>query len=101
WTSTPRKPSLLLLRQLGQLVPNIPELGIEPAVNEASEELDRRPLRPDHLTADDPLDDLEVTDAPDGHALVPLGEQLGELVQILELTPALVDLDDREVRLAA
>src|SRR5439155_21275439 len=93
--------SLFLLRELRQLVPHVPELGIEAAVDEAPEELDRRALRADDLAADDPLDDLEVADAPDGRPLVPFGEQLGELVQILELAPALVDLDDREARLAA
>ena len=37
--------------------------------------------------------------APDPDALVPVGEQLGGLVELLELAPALVELDELEARL--
>src|SRR5919108_739304 len=51
--------------------------------------------------ADDPRDHLVVAEAPHRHALVPLGQGFGELVEVLELTAAHVELDDREAGLAA
>jgi hypothetical protein len=56
--------------------------------DQPAEQLHGRALRPDDLGADDPLDDLVVADAPERRALVPLGEQLGELVQLLVLAAA-------------
>ena len=64
------------------------------------EQLDRRALRADDVLADDPRDDLEVAEAPDADALVPLGQQLCELVQILVLAAARVDLEQRQAALA-
>src|SRR5215218_8639411 len=48
-----------------QLVPHVPELGIERMVDQAPHDLDRRSLRADDVGADHPLDDLEVPNAPD------------------------------------
>src|SRR5262245_40440352 len=98
--SAPGTPRVLLLRLLRQLRSHLPELGEEALVDEPAEQLDRRPLRPDDLAADDPLDDLEVADAPGDRSLVELGERLGELVEILELTATPVQVDERQPSLA-
>ena len=47
-------------------------------------------------SADDPLDDDEVADAPDDDALVPLDQELGELVEVLVLAAARVHLEQRQ-----
>src|SRR5205085_2193995 len=99
--SAPRRPSTLLDRSRRELVPHAPQLRVEVLLDQAPEQLDRRPLRADDLVADDPRDDLVVAEAPDGHALVPLRERLGELVEVLELAAADVQLADREARLPA
>src|SRR5919199_783648 len=91
----------LLVRPRRELVPHAPELRVEVLLDQAPEQLDRCPLRADDLVADDPGDDLVVAEAPDGHALVPLRERLGELVEILELAAAHVQVEDREPGLAA
>ena len=78
-----------------------PELGEHLVLDQAGEQLDRRALRADDVLADDPRDDLEVAEAPDADALVPLGQQLGELVELLVLAAARVDLEQREPALAA
>ena len=65
-------------------------------VDQPAHHLDGRPLRADDVTADRALHDLEVPDAPVDHALVELDQRLRELVQIFELAPARVDLDQRE-----
>ena len=57
-------------------------------VDQPAEHLDRRALGADDLVADDARDDLVVPDAPRLHALVQLGQRLGELVQLLVLAPA-------------
>src|SRR5262249_39561006 len=71
-------------------------LGEEALRDETGEELDRRALRADDLAADDPLDDLEVPRTPDDRALVELGQRLGQLVKVLELAAATVEVDARE-----
>src|SRR5205085_12495740 len=58
------------------------------------------PTRRSSDLADRARHDLVVPEAPDRHALVPLGQELGELVEILVLAPARVDLDEREPALA-
>ena len=65
-------------------------------VDQAAHHLDRRALRADHVAADHALHDLEVAHAPDDDALVELDQLLGELVEILELAAARVDLDERQ-----
>ena len=77
-----------------------PELGEHLVLDQAREQLDRRALRADDVLADDPRDDLEVAEAPHADALVPLGQKLGELVQLLVLAPARVHLEQREPALA-
>ena len=64
------------------------------------EHLDRRPLRPDDLIADDPRHDLVVADAPHRDPLVPFDQRFGELVEVLVLAPADVHLDDVQARSA-
>ena len=64
-----------------------PELREHLVLDQAREQLDGRALRADDVFADDPRDDLEVTEAPDADALVPLGQELGELVELLMLAP--------------
>src|ERR671923_112375 len=95
-----RRRRSLLVRPCRDLVARAPELGIEVLLDQASEQLDGRSLRADDLVADDPRDDLVVAEAPDRHPLVPFGQGLGELVEVLELPAAHVELDDREPRLA-
>src|SRR5262249_18889313 len=99
--SAPRTPRLLLHRQVRQLRPHLPELRVEAPVDQRAEELDRSALGADDLAADDPLDDLEVLDAPDRAALVELRQRLGELVEILELAPSSVHVYEREAGFAA
>ena len=81
-----------------QLVAELPELREEALVDQPAEHLDRRALRADDRPADDPLDDDEVAHAPDDDALVPLDQELGELVELLVLAAARVDLDERQAR---
>ena len=90
------KAQSLSFASFGQLVARVPQLRIHLVLDQVAEQLDRRPLRPDHLVADDARDDLVVAHPPDGHALVPLDQQLGQLVELLELAAALVQLDDRD-----
>src|SRR4051794_24942618 len=80
----------------GQLVPDVPELGVERVVDQATHDLDGCALGPDHVGADHTLDDLEVPDAPDDHALVELDQAFREDVEILELAAARIHLDERE-----
>src|SRR5205085_1865517 len=103
WLYVPstRESSFVLLCQRGQLVAYGPELGIELLVDQPAEQLDRCALSADDLSADDPLHDLEVADAPQRRPLVELGQRLRELVQVLELAPAPVELRQAEARLAA
>ena len=84
--------------QRGEVVPHVPQLGVERVVDQPAHHLDRRSLRADHVAADHPLDDVEVPDAPDDDALVPLDQLLGELVEVLVLASARVDLDQRQAR---
>src|SRR5919206_5344732 len=91
----------LLVRPRRDRVPGAPELRVEVLLDQAPEQLDRRPLRAHDLVADDSGDDLVVAEAPDGHALVPLRERLGELVEVLELAAAHVQVEEREPGLAA
>ena len=70
--------------------------GIHLVLDQLAEELDRRPLRADDLVPDHARDHLVMARAPDRDPLVPLDEQLGELVELLELAPALIQLDDRQ-----
>src|SRR4051812_2719030 len=82
-----------------QLVPGPPERREEIVVDHLSEHLDRRPLRPDDLVADDSRHDLVVADPPHRDPLVPLDQGLGELVERFVLTPLDVHLDDVEAGL--
>src|SRR5207302_7263041 len=93
--------SVGLFRELRQLRAHAPELRIHLVLDQAGEQVDRCALRADDVLADDPRHDLEVAEAPDADALVPLGELLGELVEILVLASARVDLEQREAALLA
>src|SRR5438309_7243071 len=95
-----RSNSVGLVRELCELGADVPELREHLLLDQAAEELDRRALRADRDLADRPRHDLVVAEAPDGDALVPLGQELGELIQVLVLAPARVDLDEREPALA-
>src|SRR5438093_4895953 len=86
-----------LFRPRSQLVPCTPQRRVEVVMDHLPEHLDRRPLRADDLVADDPRDDLVVADSPHRHALVPLDQRLGELVELLVLAPVHVDVGDREI----
>src|SRR4029079_7485476 len=48
------------------------------------------------VLADDARDDLEVAETPDADTLVPLGEELRELVELLVLAAADVELEQRQ-----
>src|SRR5690242_21162517 len=85
-----------LFRTCRQLVPRAPERREEVVVDHLPEHLDRRPLGPDDLVADDPRDDLVVADPPHRDPLVPFDQRLGELVELLVLAPANVHLDHVE-----
>src|SRR5581483_883070 len=91
-------PASLRLRQVHvrQLVPHVPELGVERVVNQAAHDLDRRALRADDVAADRALHDLEVAHAPHGDALVELDQLLGEVVELLVLAAERVHLDERQ-----
>src|SRR5207237_7218818 len=67
---------------------------------QAAEDLDLPSSGADRYLPDRAGHDLVVAEAPDRHALVPLGQELGELVEVLVLAPARVDLDQREAALA-
>src|SRR5580765_4518338 len=86
----------LLLRPLGQLIARAPQGREEVVVDHLPQHLDRRPLRPHDLVADDPGDDLVVADPPHRDPLGPLDQGLGELVEPFVLASADVDLDDVE-----
>src|SRR3954451_24309038 len=80
----------------GQLVARAPQGREEVVMDHLAEQLDRRSMRPDDLVADDAGDDLVVADAPHRHALVPLDQRFGELLQILVVASLHVDLDEVE-----
>src|SRR6478672_12272542 len=88
--------TFLFLCTRRQLVPCPPERREEVVVDHLSEHLDRCPLRPDDLVADDSRHDLVVADPPHRDPLVPLDQGLGELVEPFVLASADVDLDDVE-----
>src|SRR3954470_18144651 len=77
-----------------QVVPHLPQLRVKLVLDQAAEELDGRALRADDLVADHARDDLVVTEPPDGDALVPFDQPLRDLVQLLEVAPAYVQLDE-------
>src|SRR5205085_11866606 len=81
--------------------PDLPELGEELVLDQAAQELDRRSLRTARDLADRSRHDLVVAEAPDRHPLVPFGQELRKLVDLLVLAPARVDLDERKAPLAA
>src|SRR5581483_8143772 len=89
-------PSVVLLGEVRQLGPDLPELGVELPVDELAEQLDRRSLGADDLAADRPLDDHVVAHAPRGRPLVELGQRLGELVEVLAVAALPVDVCERE-----
>src|SRR5919201_130085 len=89
----------LFFRARCELIACSPEGGEEVVVDHLPEHLHRRALRTDDLVADDACDDLVMTDAPCGDALVPLDQRLGELVQPFVLASLDVQLDDVEPRL--
>src|SRR5215831_6984263 len=88
----------LLLRPCGELVACTPERREEVVVDHLPEHFDGRPLRADDLVADHARDDLVMADAPHRHALVPLDQRLGQLVQLLVLASPDVELDEVEAR---
>jgi len=88
--------SLTPFRERGQLVSNLPELGERRLRDEPAEELDGRPLRPDHLVADDARDHLVVAQPPVLCLLVELDQRLREAVEVLVLASLDVDVGDGE-----
>ncbi len=84
------------LRSARHLVAHGPQLGKEPDVDALAEDLHRRALRADYAPADDPLDDLQMVESPDDGPLIPGHHLLGELIQVLELVPAVVDVEQRD-----
>src|SRR5262245_2481490 len=79
-----------------QLIPRSPECREEVVMDHLPEHLDWRSLRSHDLVADDARDDLVMADAPHRDPLVPLEQRFGQLVQLLVLAPAHVELDDVE-----
>jgi hypothetical protein len=65
-------------------------------LDQTREQLDRRALRADDIRADHSADHLHVAEAPDADLLVPVGERLRELVQLLVVAALRVDLEERE-----
>src|SRR5262249_46358994 len=88
----------LLFRSCGQLIACAPEGREEVVVDHLPEHLDRRPLRADDLVADHARNDLVVANAPHGHALVPLDQRLGELIELLVVASLDVELDEVQAR---
>src|SRR5213082_256369 len=86
--------------ELGQIGADRPELREHLVLDQPGEQLDRRALRTHHVLADDASHDLEVAEAPDADALVPLGQQLRELVEILVLAAVHVQVDEGETAFA-
>ncbi len=82
-------------------VRTLPELGEHLVLDQPGEQLDRRALRADDVLADHAADHLHVTEAPDPDLLVPVDEQLGELVEVFVLATLRVHLEQREPALAA
>src|SRR4051812_11245304 len=88
--------SVELLRRVRDVGARPPELRVEVLLHELPERLARGARRAAALAADPALDDLEVAQPPHRHALVELDQQLADLVEVLKLAAALVELDDRE-----
>src|SRR4029453_3913975 len=80
-------PSPLFDRDLGQSVPGGPELGEEPVLDQAAEQLDRCALGTDAPGADHARDPEVVPHAPEGDPLVPGDQLLAELVEVFVLPP--------------
>src|SRR5919106_1543637 len=87
---------ILGLGELGELGAGLPEIRVEALMDELAEHLDRRPLRADDLAADNALDEQKVVHTPERDALVPLDQELGQLVELFVLAAAAVELDDRQ-----
>jgi len=69
-------------------------------LDQPGEQLDGGALGADHVLSDHAADHLHVPEAPDADLLVPVDQGLGELVQILVLAAAGVDLEQRQPALA-
>src|ERR1700680_2540019 len=77
---------------LGQAAAGGPELRELALLDQLAEHLYGRALDPDRVFAEDARDDAVVAMAPDPDPLVELDQQLGDLVEVLELAAALVEL---------
>lgn len=65
--------------ELRELRARDPQVGEDAPVEQRAQELDRRPLRADHVCADQALDHLEVAQPPQRRPLVQLGRELRAL----------------------
>src|ERR1035441_994139 len=81
------------LDQHGARLPQLRELTLG---DQLSQHLHRCSLRSRGVLAEVARDGGVVAEAPDPDALVPVGERLGGLVELLELPAALVQLDELE-----
>src|SRR5581483_9541922 len=92
-----RRAALALgVEQLDQAAAHVPQLGDLALGDQLSQHLDRRALGPDRVLAERAGDDRVVAEAPHPDALVPVGQELGQLVELLVLAAALVELRERE-----
>jgi hypothetical protein len=82
-----------------ELVADAPELREEDVVDQPAQHFDGGALGADDGVADHACDDLVVPDPPEVDPLVELDHRLGELVELLVLPAARVDVDEREPRL--
>src|SRR5688572_26055331 len=91
---------LLLRRPLGEhLVPDVPQLGEEPLLEAVREQVGRLALERRRPGPDDPIDQHQVALAPDLEQLIVVDQPLAELVELLVIVRALVDLAQRDALL--
>src|SRR5579863_4432559 len=94
----PFRSSLARIELLNQRRPRPPQIGQLALRDQLREHGDRCALRPRGVLADASHDGRVVAEAPDPDPLVPVGQRLGELVEVLELAAVLVELDEIEPR---
>src|SRR6476661_1451656 len=80
------------LEQLNQPASRLPQPRHLPLRDQLAEHLDRRALRTDGLLAERPGDDRVVAKTPHPDALVPFGQQLGDLVEVLVLAAVAIQV---------
>ena len=85
-----------LIRSRGNLITNIPQLFVEQVLHALVQDFHRRPHRPHHTAANNPLGQLQMMKAEQVHFLVEIQQALRNIMQAKELLMSAVKIVDGE-----